>query len=514
MKQRIYLLLLIVASCNFSVIAQQEERLANNNYKAGNYAVSLKLYKKLLAKDTTNTEYLYRLGISYMNCNSNPAQALTYFKKLENAKKGDPEFLFMLAKSYSYNYDFELAKFYFENCKNQASKNVELKIMADTWLKMTENAARMTKSPLDVSFINMGKYINSEMDELTPFVTSDNEMLLYTSNNKYDAQFLIYSYDVYGATVDDGSFKKGKPLAVVNSLDDEFIAGISLTNERIFVQLQGFEGFQDLIYSDRKVKGFQGKTALGVNVNSEYAEFGACETIEGDTLFFSSGREGGLGGMDLYYSLKLPTGDWGTPRNLGDRINTPYDEDFPVLSNDGKKMYFTSNRPESMGGFDIFESDIQGEAREFSQPKNIGYPLNDVYDNKTIAFSDNERYAYVSAIKPDGVGFSDLYRVVFNQMDPAVKILVLNFKNQVPTTPYAASDTTLKIVAYQKGKVVFGQYSYDAKNSLSTIALPPGSYSIEITGTKTEEYIHKIVVPDTPAGDKIEKHEIILKPKN
>ncbi len=515
MKLKQYLLLFIAVQINMVLCAQSDEREANYHFKSENYAVSLKQYKKLFEKDTTNIEYSYRLGISYLNCNSNPKAALQYLLRAETEKNTDPLFLFSLGKAYLYNHKIQKAKEKFESCKNIAGKNETLKIEADTWYNMAENAKTMIKSPLDVSFINMGKYINSEMDELTPFVTPDNDILLYTSNIKYDHKFFIYTYNVFYSNKDNGFFKKGRLLSAVNSMDDEFMAGVSLTNERIYVQLQGYDGFQDLIYSDRNGKGYRGKKGMNKNINSKYAEFGACETANGDTLFFSSGREGGFGGMDLYFSLKLPTGEWSMPRNLGDKINTPYDEDFPVLSNNGGKMYFTSNCPQSMGGFDIFESKINAATREFGKPKNLGYPLNDVFDNKTIAFSDNNRYAYVSAIKPDGFGFTDLYRVIFNQMDPAVKIIILNFKklegeNKVP---YAAADTSLKITAFQKGKVVFGEYAYDFNSSSATIALPPGSYSMEIVGTKTKVFTYKISVPDIPSGKKIEKKEIVLEPK-
>jgi hypothetical protein len=314
--------------------------------------------------------------------------------------------------------------------------------------------------------------------------------------------------------VTDGYFKKGKQLSAVNSIDDEYIAGVSLSNERIFVQLQGYEGFQDFISSNRNGKTFIGKTLLNKNINSKAAEIACYETEAGDTLFFSSDREGGFGGMDIYYSLKLPTGEWSIPVNLGKKINTIYDEDYPVISSDGNKLYFSSNRPQSMGGYDIFVSKIT-KNREFVSPKNIGYPLNDVYDNQTIAFSNNDRYAYVSAIKPDGYGYADLYRVIFLQKDPAAKIFKLKFviKNDKTKNPFAESDTTLKITAYQKGKIIFGEYAYNPKYSSTTIALPPGYYTIEITGKHIENYSYKITVPEIPSGSKFSKKEIVLKLK-
>ncbi len=498
-----------------TAFAQQEDREANFHFKSENYPVAIKLYEKLYAKDTANKEYNYKLGYSYLQCNNNPPAALTHLLIVQDDHKTDAEFQFLLGRAYLYNYKFGKAKTCFDAAKNLAGKDEDLKTNAETWHQMSENAERMVKSPLDVTFVNMGKYINTDMDEITPFVTPDNDMLLYTTNKKYDSKFFIYINNVYYSMHDNGVFKKGKPLGAVNSVDDEFMAGISLNNENIYVQLQGFEGFQDLVCSERKLKGFRGKEGLGDNVNSKFAEFAACETVTGDTLFFSSNREGGMGGMDIYYSLKLPTGDWGIARNAGDKINSPYDDDFPVLSTDESKMYFTSNRPESMGGYDIFECDINETTHEFGEPKNIGYPLNNVFDNKTIAFSDNERYAYVSAIKPDGFGYNDLYQVIFNQKDPSVKILIFDFKKQEGENlvPFATADTTLKIMSYQKGKVEFGEYAYDTINSRATIAFPPGTYNVEITGKNIETNAQKVVVPDEPTGNKIDKQEVILQLK-
>ncbi|MDA3892226.1 MAG: hypothetical protein PF517_11240 [Salinivirgaceae bacterium] len=513
--KKLNLLLLLFAS-SFILNAQQRGiREANFHFKSNNYAVALKLFEKLWENDTLNIDINYKLGLCHLNCNNNPKKALRYLSNADRELNKEPEFLFNMGKAFFYNYDFSNAKLYLENCKNLSIKKPEMQIECDLWLSYVANAKKLKRSPLDVSFINLGKYINSEMDELTPFISPDNEMLFYTSNRKYDRQFMLYSYNVYYSNISNGVFKKGRALTAVNSIDDEYMAGVSLSNERIFVQLQGYKGFQDIISSNRNGKRFRKKIGMNTNINTRHAEFGAFETANSDTLFFSSGRKDGYGGMDIYFSLKLPTGEWGEPKNLGDKINSLYDEDYPVLSNSGSKLYFTSNRPESMGGYDIFESNINS-IREFSSPKNIGYPLNDVFDNKTIAFSANERYAYVSAIKPDGFGFKDIYRVVFNQMDPSVKIFILDFKlqNGETKTPYAEADTTLKVKAFQKGKVLFGDYSYHAKNSQSTIALPPGSYNIEISGLKTENKSVKFTVPDTPSGNKIEKKEVLLKTKN
>ncbi len=497
-----------------NLLAQKTERDANYHFKSENYPVALAIYQDLYKSDTTNAELNYRLGVCYLNCNSNPKAALKHLQSIERSKADDPIFYFELGKAYLYNYQLTYANKSFTKAKQLAIKRPDFIQLIDVWLAMTENAKKLTKHPLDVSFINLGKYINSKMDELTPVITADGEFLLFTTNRKFDRTFNLYTYDVFYSPLADNAFKKGKSLSIVNSVDDEHIAGVSATGDKIFVQLQGYEAFEDIAISERTSRGFSKDVMLNSNVNSKGTENGACESISGDTLFFSSVRLDGKGGLDIYFSKKLPTGDWSIPIGLGDKINSQYDEDFPILSSDGKILYFCSNGLNSMGGFDIFKTNILPNG-QFSEPKNIGYPLNDVFDNKTIAFSPNQRYAYVSAIRSGGFGYNDVYRVVFNQEDPSVKIFIFKMKtgNKEQNTEFLASDTTLTITAYTKGKVVIGKYAYDKKNSQATVALSPGAYTIEIAGKETESQSIKITVVDAPGKGKILKKNIFLKPK-
>ena len=79
--------------------------------------------------------------------------------------------------------------------------------------------------------------------------------------------------------------------------------------------------------------------------------------------------------------------------------------------------------------------------------------------------------------------------------------------------PFAKTDDTIKIKAYSKGKVVFGEYAYDSSSSSATIALPPGTYNIEIKGQLIKDFSYKVVVPDVPSGSKIEGKVIDLQYK-
>jgi tetratricopeptide (TPR) repeat protein len=512
---KLSLVLLTFVFVSKTSFGQKEERDANYHFKSQSYAVALNLYKELHEQDTLNATYNYRLGLCYLNTNQEPWSALQYLLTVDSLYAQDVNFAYELGKAYLYNLQIEKSLSAFEKALNLEVKDEDFRNLVNQWIIQAKNAQKLIQNPLDISFINLGDKLNSEMDELTPIISPDGELLFYTSNQQYDQKFMLYTNNVYYADVDDGIFEKGKKLSTVSSIDDDFVAGFSLANDKLFVQMAGYEAFQDIMYAERIGKSFRGKNMLNENVNSKAGEFAVAETVNADTLYFSSNREGGMGGSDIYYSLKLPTGEWGEARNCGKTINTPFNEDFPVLSNDGSVLFFCSDGDKSMGGFDIFSAKINEQTRDFSQVKNLGYPLNDVFDNKTIAFSPNQRYAYVSALRPGGMGYADIYRVVFNQEDPSVKIFIISLMTgtDAEKTDLTIPDSTIHITAFAKAKLVFGKYAYDFKSKQATIALPPGNYNLEINGASIEPAEYKISVPDVPSGAKIEKKVWLVKEK-
>lgn len=105
---------------------------------------------------------------------------------------------------------------------------------------------------------------------------------------------------------------------------------------------------------------------------------------DGQTLYFASDMPGGEGGSDLYRSEKI-NGQWSTPQNLGKGINTPYDESFPLLWQDSI-LYFSSEGHYGMGGLDVFYS-LRQPSGAWDGAINMGYPFNSGYDDFGVAFS-------------------------------------------------------------------------------------------------------------------------------
>ena len=106
-------------------------------------------------------------------------------------------------------------------------------------------------------------------------------------------------------------------------------------------------------------------------VNS-YSWEGSCSlTSNGKQLYFSSERGGGFGGKDIYRATLLPDSTWGNIVNLGDSINTAFDDDAPFIHPDGVTLFYSSKGKNSMGGYDIFQSKLNWKDSTFSKPINL-----------------------------------------------------------------------------------------------------------------------------------------------
>lgn len=128
-------------------------------------------------------------------------------------------------------------------------------------------------------------------------------------------------------------------------------------------------------------------------------------SVEGDKLYFASDREGGLGGMDIYVSVRKGD-EWGEPTNLGPGINTASDEIFPFIHADGT-LYFASTGLPGLGGLDIFYSQPEGSA--WGKPQNLGKPFNTEQDDFGIIIDRDRKNGYFSSNRPGGKGEDDIY---------------------------------------------------------------------------------------------------------
>jgi hypothetical protein len=150
---------------------------------------------------------------------------------------------------------------------------------------------------------------------------------------------------------------------------------------------------------------------LGPNINTPYWEGSCSLSSDGRTLYFASERPGGFGGRDIYYSRIQQDGKWGPAHNLGANINTPLNDDAPFIHPDGVTLFFSSEGWGSMGGYDVFYSTINLEDSTWNRPVNMGYPINSPDDDRYYVLSADGSRGYFSSNRKGGNGQEDLYLV-------------------------------------------------------------------------------------------------------
>jgi outer membrane protein OmpA-like peptidoglycan-associated protein len=254
--------------------------------------------------------------------------------------------------------------------------------------------------------------ICTEKDEYLPIITSDDEMMLFTRKQPYvnkdmvyetDKEMELFSYANRSKTT--GLFNKGQRMPYpFNKNGSEGGATMSIDNKHVFFTSCKDEGGPTIncdIYTADNINGewTEAKKVEGIN-DPIFWDSQPSIASDGKTLYFASDRKGGRGGVDLYVTVKdLATGVWSKPENLGSVINTNADEKSAFIHSDFQTLYFSSDGHPGVGGFDIFFSK-KGDDGKWSEPKNIGIPINTNRDDLGFFVSTDGHLGYFASNEP------------------------------------------------------------------------------------------------------------------
>lgn len=264
----------------------------------------------------------------------------------------------------------------------------------------------------------------SEEDEYLPLISPDEELLFYSRRFKKNPNtaFEEYVEEVVMSERDwDDSlnylFKRGVALAEpFNDGRNQGGASITIDNNHLYITICEYEranytSFKncDIFTSDRVNEKWSPLRRMGKEINDKNTFEGMPSiTADGKSLFFASAREGGYGGIDIYRSDREKDGTWGLAQNLGPVINTSGDDKTPFIHSDSQTLYFASNGRFGLGGFDVFYSQYQGNG-QWSDPKNMGYPINTENDELGLIVSTNGKRVFFSSRTYNKDGNWDIY---------------------------------------------------------------------------------------------------------
>jgi len=531
--KKILFILLFLTIFGYSGFSQVSEAFRNKyntaeNYMTdGNYQDALPIFLYLDTLTPDNPNVCFNIGVCYVNSMFEKTKAISY---LERASQNvsisyvgyadditAPIFAFYyLGRAYMIAYKIDEALANFDKFKYYLTENdVALLKDVNRQIEMCYNAKKLMANPVDIKIENIGMPVNTPFPEYAPVISADQKRLIFTSRrprancNKKDTDGKFFE-DIYTAIYDD-STKQWKDVKEIGSninICGRHNASISLSydGKQLFIYKDD-NGDGNIYVSSLKDSVWSAPQKLPTEINSKAWETHASLSADGNTLYFTSNREGGYGGRDIYMCEKLANGKWSKALNLGPKINTEYDEESPFILTDGVTLYFSSKGHESMGGFDIFTSTLSDDGY-WSTPENIGYPINTTDDDVFYVPTVDEKHAYYASAKQGGYGDFDIYKLSIL----APKKLVAHLKgiifDELSEKPLLAKIE----VDDAKTNDIIASFSSDESTGDYYVSLPTGkTYNITVNADKYEPYNETIRIPDTIADPYITKPFMLKK---
>ena len=264
--------------------------------------------------------------------------------------------------------------------------------------------------PVDFNPIGLGQGVNTANDEYVNALEILGTELLFT--RRYAVEGAAYQQEgLFISHSAEGQWFPASVLRLHPDLDDHVGAAfLSHKGNELFFTVCGIDRHHtgcDLYKAHRQNSNssWMGIRSLGETVNSTAWDSQPCLSLDGKELFFASRRNGNA---DLYHCFRDDEGNWSEPESLGPVINTKGTEMAPFLHPDGKTLYFSSDTHTGMGGYDLFVS-RRNEKGEWSEPLNLGYPINTPGDEINLIVAADGHTALISSIREGGYGGYDIY---------------------------------------------------------------------------------------------------------
>lgn len=443
-----------------------------------------------------------RLGVCLLDIDQLPDTASTLIEKAMRA--GESEAIYHLGRARHRQNRFDEAITLFTRY-NQLEDKEMADEEVDRQIAICQVGKTRVANPVDIKITNIGPNVNSEHKEYIPVLPFSGEEMYFTSRRPSSTARLKdangeYFEDIYRTKKTDEGWAAAENIGLpVNSETHDATVAISGDgNTMILYRTNDNLTGGDLYITTRRNDKWANPKKLGKQINSQHQEPSACLSEDGKMMIFSSNRPGGYGGKDLYRVKQLPNGEWSQPKNLGPVINSAYDEDAPFLGFDGHTLYFASTGHSTMGGYDLFMSTLV-EAETWSVPENLGYPLNTVNDDIYLSVNPNAKKGYYSGVKSQGFGQLDIYEVEFTYRKNT-EMVIKGDVMKPDGTPMSAKITLLD----KNEREVQGVYNTNPRTGKFIMVINPLTLYkvfIEANGYRTQQDEIYFVFPD---GDDIE----------
>jgi hypothetical protein len=545
-KAKTLLQLSILAALPFCVQAQNGGTSYNWKFEEASKLMEEKLFiqaaeiwNELVDADPENANLNYKLGYALFNTPTSRSNALPFLERASQHRSGgqygsfntsgynpfDPrernapaEVDFYLGRAYHLNNQFDKADRSYDQFTGSVEQKHVLYPLAIRGKEQTANARALRASPLPYQVSNVGGVINDESPDFAPVLSVDGNALFFTSRrlrpdssnkNVIDIVTGMYFENIYVSYKDrEGTWQAPELININPDVGHMASINVSADGQTLFIY-RSDEGDGN-IYESRLVgELWSDPVLMGSDINTKAWETHGALTADGNTFYFVSDRKGGHGGRDIYRVVRLPNGQWSKAQNLGPTINTQWDEDGVFIHPNGRTMYFSSVGHNSMGGFDIFHTELQ-EDGTWSQPQNLGYPLNTTDDDVFFITTADGRRGYFSSDKMGGYGEKDIYFVDLPSELESEGLTVLKGYIIPPPGESIPPSTILYVTDKTTGEVK--SYKPRQRDGVYVAILPPcREYNLDYRVNDITIHTEDIFVECESAYQEINK-EIYLNP--
>jgi len=479
-------------------VSEAQNKKANTKYKKGfSEAVDLIFQEKyakalplLLHLDSMqdNANLRFYIGYCYLMSPLEKNKSIAYLEYAAQHTTADytegdykqqdapPYTAISLGDAYHMNYLFDKAIATYEGYKAILHESQKKEIEdIDRKLEISKNAQALVNKPVPMTTSNLGPLVNSVAPDYSPVITADESEIIFTSRRAGSTGGLIdedgYAFeDIYISENVNGTWDELQKIdSTINSNGHEAPTGLSADGQMLLIYKFTAEDGGDIYLSNRMGDTWTEPKRFGEGINTTAWESHATISADGQFLSFTSDREGGIGGRDIYFCKRLPTGDWAMPQNYGPAINTIYDEGSPFLHPDGKTLFFSSKGHNTMGGFDIFYT-VKQDDGSWSEPVNLGYPVNTTGDDVYYMPTTDGKSAYYASFRQDGMGEKDIYKITLPHMEEkkltVYRGTIKNRKGEVP------EDIYIEVSDNETGELVG---TYTPNSATGEVPLHPSS---------------------------------------
>lgn len=369
-----------------------------------------------------------------------------------------------------------------------------------------EHASKHPVTDYQFTPINLGDSVNGPRSEYYPSVTITDSLLVFTRRTGDQRE------DFMQSTINNKKF--GKAQLIDGDINLEPRKGaITVSQDGEWLLFAGdFSGqglgWYDIYLSQYTPQGWSEPENLGPTINTEFWESSPSISPDKRVLYFSSNRPGGYGGRDLYMSFRQFNGKWGKAINMGPSVNSAGDEFSPFIHADNQTLFYTSDGLPGYGNSDLFVL-RKNEKGEWGKPENLGYPINTIENEGSLAVSADGLTAYYASDRSDSRGNLDLYSF---QLRPNIrpnrtlyvkgKVLDAITQKGVPAT-VELTDNNNDVVLMRVQTDELGEYF---------ITLPTGKDYTFTVNRKGYLFYSELYALSKKEADSVYKKDIALKP--